>query len=83
MEAKTVILPKHAYFREKLSPIPSQVGVAYHAPELWHSRLLACVPIGTIEEKQLYIFRAADHFRRFLNSLQIGYAFISTTHPKA
>jgi branched-chain amino acid aminotransferase len=70
MEAKSVALPKHAYFKGKIVPYSeAKVGVLTHALNY------GTAAFGGLRaywnNQQLYIFRAADHYRRFLNSAKL------------
>ncbi|OGN94766.1 MAG: branched-chain-amino-acid transaminase [Chloroflexi bacterium RBG_13_50_21] len=72
MEAKTVILPKHAYFQGNIVPYSqAKVGVLTHALNYGTAAFAGLRAYWNDEEKQLYIFRAADHYRRFLNSAKL------------
>ena len=66
-----MILPKHAYFQGKIVPYSqAKVGVLTHALNYGTAAFAGLRAYWNDEEKQLYIFRAADHYRRFLNSRQ-------------
>lgn len=65
-------LPKHAYFRGKIVPYSqAKVGVLTHALNYGTAAFAGLRAYWNEEEKQLYIFRAADHYRRFLNSCKL------------
>jgi len=72
MEAKPVVLPKHAYFQGKIVPYSkAKVGVLTHALNYGTAAFAGLRAYWNELEKQLFIFRAPDHYRRFLNSAKI------------
>jgi branched-chain amino acid aminotransferase len=72
MEAKSVVLPKNAYFQGKIVPYAeAKVGVLTHALNYGTAAFGGVRAYWNAEEKQLYIFRANDHYRRFLNSAKL------------
>jgi branched-chain amino acid aminotransferase len=72
MEAKSVALPKHAYFQGKIVPYSdAKVGVLTHALNYGTAAFGGVRAYWNENEKQLYIFRANDHYRRFLNSAKL------------
>ena len=65
-------LPKHAYFKGKIVPYSeAKVGVLTHALNYGTAAFAGVRAYWNEEDKQLYIFRAADHYRRFLNSAKL------------
>jgi branched-chain amino acid aminotransferase len=67
-----VVLPKHAYFKGKIVPYSdAKVGVLTHALNYGTAAFAGVRAYWNEEEKQLYIFRAFDHYRRFLNSAKL------------
>jgi branched-chain amino acid aminotransferase len=67
-----VALPKHAYFKGKIVPYSeAKVGVLTHALNYGTAAFAGVRAYWNEEDKQLYIFRAADHYRRFLNSAKL------------
>jgi branched-chain amino acid aminotransferase len=67
-----VAIPKHAYFKGKIVPYSeAKVGVLTHALNYGTSAFGGIRAYWNDEEKQLFIFRAADHYRRFLNSAKL------------
>ena len=67
-----MILPKHAYFQGNIVPYSqAKVGVLTHALNYGTAAFAGLRAYWNDEEKQLYIFRAADHYRRFLNSAKL------------
>jgi branched-chain amino acid aminotransferase len=85
VEAKPVVLPKHAYFRGKIVPYSkAKVGVLTHALNYGTAAFGGLRAYWNEQDKQLNIFRAPDHYRRFLNSakilcMQLGYTPDSLT----
>jgi branched-chain amino acid aminotransferase len=72
MEAKSVALPKNAYFQGKIVPYSeAKVGVLTHALNYGTAAFGGVRAYWNEDEKQLYIFRAKDHYRRFLNSAKL------------
>lgn len=62
-------LPKNAYFRGKIVPYSeAKVGVLTHALNYGTAAFAGLRGYWNEEEKQLYIFRPLEHYRRFLNS---------------
>jgi branched-chain amino acid aminotransferase len=67
-----VVLPKHAYFKGKIVPYSeAKVGVLTHALNYGTAAFGGVRAYWNDENKQLYIFRPADHYRRFLNSAKL------------
>jgi branched-chain amino acid aminotransferase len=67
-----VVLPKHAYFKGKIVPYSeAKVGVLTHALNYGTAAFAGVRAYWNEQEKQLYIFRALDHYRRFLNSAKL------------
>jgi branched-chain amino acid aminotransferase len=67
-----VVLPKHAYFKGKIVPYSeAKVGVLTHALNYGTAAFAGVRAYWNEQEKQLYIFRAYDHYRRFLNSAKL------------
>jgi len=71
-EENFVALPKHAYFQGKIVPYSeAKVGVLTHGLNYGTSAFAGVRAYWNEESQQLYIFRAIDHYRRFLNSCKI------------
>ena len=67
-----MVLPKHAYFKGKIVPYSkAKVGVLTHALNYGTAAFAGVRAYWNEQEKQLYIFRAYDHYRRFLNSAKL------------
>ncbi len=67
-----MVLPKHAYFQGKIVPYSeAKVGVLTHALNYGTAAFAGVRAYWNNESQQLYIFRAADHYRRFLNSCKL------------
>ncbi len=65
-------LPKLAYFRGKIVPYSeAKVGVLTHALNYGTAAFGGVRSYWNDEEKQLYLFRPLDHYRRFLNSARL------------
>lgn len=65
-------LPNFAYFRGKIVPYSeAKVGVLTHALNYGTGAFAGLRGYWNADEKQLYIFRPFDHFRRLLNSAKI------------
>lgn len=65
-------LPRHAYFQGKIVPYSeAKVGVLTHALNYGTAAFGGVRAYWNDETKQLYIFRPADHYRRFLNSCKL------------
>ena len=65
-------LPKHAYFQGKIVPYSeAKVGVLTHALNYGTAAFGGVRAYWNEDEQQLYIFRAPDHYRRFLNSAKL------------
>jgi branched-chain amino acid aminotransferase len=72
MEEKSVVLPKNAYFKGKIVPYSeAKVGVLTHALNYGTAAFGGVRAYWNSEEEQLFIFRAYDHYRRFLNSAKL------------
>jgi branched-chain amino acid aminotransferase len=71
-EENSVVLPKHAYFKGKFVPYSeAKVGVLTHALNYGTAAFAGVRAYWNEESQQLYIFRAADHYRRLLNSCKL------------
>ena len=67
-----MVLPKHAYFKGKIVPYSkAKIGVLTHALNYGTAAFAGLRAYWSEQDKQLYIFRAPDHYRRFLNSAKI------------
>jgi branched-chain amino acid aminotransferase len=67
-----VILPKYAYFRGRVVPYSeAKVGVMTHAFNYGTGCFGGMRAYWNSDEEQLFLFRAHDHFRRFLNSARL------------
>jgi branched-chain amino acid aminotransferase len=67
-----VVLPKHAYFQGKIVPYSeAKVGVLTHALNYGTAAFGGVRAYWNDEDEQLFIFRAPDHYRRFLNSCKL------------
>lgn len=67
-----MILPKHAYFQGKIVPYSqAKVGVLTHALNYGTAAFAGVRAYWNEKEKQLYIFRAIDHYHRLLNSCKL------------
>ncbi len=65
-------LPKHAYFKGKIVPYSeAKVGVLTHALNYGTAAFGGIRAYWNEDDKQLFIFRATDHYRRFLNSAKL------------
>ena len=65
-------LPKLAYFRGKIVPYSeAKVGVLTHALNYGTAAFGGLRSYWNDDEKQLYLFRPLDHYRRFLNSARL------------
>ena len=65
-------LPKHAYFKGKIVPYSeAKVGVLTHALNYGTAAFAGVRAYWNDEDKQLFIFRPFDHYRRFLNSAKL------------
>ncbi|NJD59298.1 MAG: branched chain amino acid aminotransferase [Anaerolineales bacterium] len=65
-------LPKHAYFKGKIVPYSdAKVGVLTHALNYGTAAFGGLRAYWNDQEKQLYIFRPKDHYKRFLNSAKL------------
>ncbi len=65
-------LPKHAYFQGKIVPYSeAKVGVLTHSLNYGTAAFGGIRAYWNGEQKQLYIFRTVDHYRRFLNSCKL------------
>ena len=65
-------LPKFAYFRGQIVPYAeAKVGVLTHALNYGTAAFGGLRGYWTAEQRQLYLFRPLDHFRRFLNSAKL------------
>jgi branched-chain amino acid aminotransferase len=67
-----VALPKHAYFKGKIVPYSdAKVGVLTHALNYGTAAFGGLRAYWNDQEKQLFIFRPKDHYKRFLNSAKL------------
>jgi branched-chain amino acid aminotransferase len=67
-----VALPRNAYFQGKIVPYAeAKVGVLTHALNYGTAAFAGIRAYWNGEEKQLFIFRPLDHYRRFLNSAKM------------
>ncbi len=67
-----MVLPKHAYFKGKIIPYSeAKVGVLTHALNYGTAAFGGVRAYWNKDEEQLFIFRAPDHYRRFLNSAKL------------
>ncbi len=65
-------LPKHAYFQGKIVPYAeAKVGVLTHGLNYGTAVFGGIRGYWNEDEKQLFIFRPIDHFRRFLDSAKL------------
>ncbi len=65
-------LPRYAYFRGKIVPYSeAKIGVLTHGFNYGTAAFGGLRAYWNSEREQLYLFRAADHFRRFLNSARL------------
>ncbi len=65
-------LPNYAYFKGKIVPYSeAKVGVLTHALNYGTGAFAGMRGYWNADEKQLYLFRPHDHFRRLLNSAKI------------
>jgi branched-chain amino acid aminotransferase len=72
MEVKLVALPNYAYFKGKIVPYSeAKVGVLTHALNYGTAAFGGIRAYWNGELGQLFIFRAQDHYRRFLNSCKL------------
>jgi branched-chain amino acid aminotransferase len=68
----TVIVPKHAFFQGKIVPYSeAKVGVLTHGLNYGTAVFAGMRAFWNEQEKQLFLFRPGDHFRRFLNSAKV------------
>jgi branched-chain amino acid aminotransferase len=66
------MLPKHAYFGGKIVPYrEAKIGVLTHGLNYGTAVFGGVRAYWNSEEEQLYLFRPADHFTRFLNSAKL------------
>jgi branched-chain amino acid aminotransferase len=71
-EDNPVALPKHAYFQGKIVPYAdAKIGVLTHALNYGTAAFAGVRAYWNEQQQQLYIFRAHDHYRRFLNSAKL------------
>jgi len=67
-----VALPKNAYFKGKIVPYSeAKVGVLTHALNYGTAAFGGVRAYWNHDLEQLFIFRAPDHYRRFLNSCKL------------
>lgn len=66
------MLPNYAYFEGKIVPYSeAKIGVATHAFNYGTGAFGGVRGYWNEEEQQLFIFRPADHYKRFLNSSRL------------
>ncbi|MCB2178661.1 branched-chain amino acid transaminase [bacterium] len=66
------MLPNYAYFEGKIVPYSeAKVGVATHALNYGTGAFGGVRAYWNEEEQQLFLFRPADHYKRFLNSSRL------------
>jgi len=67
-----VALPKYAFFQGKIVPYAdAKVGVLTHALNYGTAAFAGMRAYWNVDQKQLFIFRPRDHFKRLLNSAKI------------
>lgn len=67
-----MVLPKNAFFQGKIVPYSeAKVGVLTHAFNYGTAAFAGIRAYWNEEERQLFIFRPLDHFRRLLNSARL------------
>ena len=65
-------IPKNAYFHGKIVPYTeAKIGVLTHALNYGTAAFAGVRAYWNEQQQQLYIFRAYDHYRRFLNSAKL------------
>ncbi len=65
-------LPKYAFFKDKIVPYSeAKVGVLTHGLNYGTGVFGGTRAYWNDEEKELYVFRAIDHFQRFLESTRL------------
>lgn len=65
-------IPIHAYFRGKIVPYSeAKVGILTHALNYGTAAFAGVRAYWNEDQQQLYVFRALDHYRRFLNSAKL------------
>jgi len=65
-------LPNYAYFRGKIVPYAdAKIGLLTHAFNYGTAAFGGLRAYWNADDQQLYLFRAVDHFRRFLNSARL------------
>ena len=65
-------LPKFAYFRGSIVPYSdAKIGVLTHGFNYGTAAFAGMRAYWNSQREQLYLFRAIDHFRRFLNSARL------------
>jgi len=70
-----VALPKYAYFEGRIVPYSeAKVGIMNHTLNYGTGAFGGVRGYWNKDDKQLYIFRPLDHFRRLLNSAKLLYA---------
>jgi len=73
-----VTLPKFAYFEGEIVPYSqAKVGIMNHTLNYGTGAFGGVRGYWNHEQKQLYIFRPLDHFRRLLNSAKLLYATLN------
>jgi branched-chain amino acid aminotransferase len=67
-----VTLPKYAFFEGKLVPYEeAKVGVLTHAFNYGTGAFGGMRGYWNTDQRQLYVFRPLDHFKRLLNSAKL------------
>ena len=67
-----MVLPTNAYFRGEIVPYSeAKIGVLTHALNYGTAVFGGMRAYWNSEEKQLFLFRPNDHYRRFLNSAKV------------
>ena len=65
-------LPRHAFFRGHIVPYPeARVGVMTHALNYGTAVFAGLRGYWNDQERELFVFRPRDHFRRFLESAKL------------
>jgi branched-chain amino acid aminotransferase len=71
-EDNPVVLPINSYFQGKIVPYAeAKIGVLTHALNYGTAAFAGVRAYWNEQQQQLYIFRAHDHYRRFLNSAKL------------
>lgn len=73
-------LPKYAFFQGKIVPYAdAKISVLTHALNYGTAAFAGMRAYWNAEQKQLFIFRSYDHFKRLLNSTKILYMEVDYT----